>query len=90
MKGAGLEEIDGREANYVTDVIPRKISRISKNGQFFSGRKIPFRSRMSGSSANSKTNQKEECDSVAGNCGTPPVGKQRELLNEEDEVVSKH
>ena len=92
MTGAGLVEKDVRESKYVTDTIPHQASSnniaptksssimvrgISKNGHSQSGKKIPCRSRMPVSSADSKTNQKEECDSVEVNCGTPPVQKKK-------------
>ena len=38
----GLVEEDGRESKYITDVIPRKISRISDKGQFLSGKSYHF------------------------------------------------
>ena len=102
MTGAGLVEKEVRESKYVTDTIPRQASSnniaptksssimvrgISKNGHSQSGKKIPCRSRMSFSIANSEMNKNEECDSVAVNCGTPPVRKKKEELDEEDEVV---
>ena len=99
MADAGIVEIDVRESKYITDIIPRQapsndiaptksgslmVRGTSKNGQFQSGKNIPFKSRVPVSSAHSKSNQKEVCDSVAVNCGTPPVQKKKEELDEEN------
>ena len=59
---------------------------ISKISHFLSGENIPFKSRMPVSSADSKSNQKEECDSRVTDCGAPAVNERTEERSEEKEV----